>query len=112
MRLGAVFGLMSLAGLLSACSERAPTAGPDDGLRVNVEDNRFSPTELTVALASTVRWEWRGGNIHNVTFDDGPASRTQSQGSYTRAFGAAGSYPYHCTIHGLVMAGTVQVTAP
>ena len=46
---------------------------------------------------------------HSVTFDDGTTSPTQDQGTYTRTFGAAGTYNYHCSIHGAAMAGTITV---
>ena len=44
--------------------------------------------------------------IHTV--DDGIASGTQSSGTFQRTFSAAGAYPYHCTIHGAAMSGTVN----
>lgn len=77
----------------------------------------YSPSATTVAPGTTVTWTWNscgsdgyGGQIcvdHNVTWDDGtaPASATQSSGSYTRSFATAGTYAYHCTIHGSAGAG-------
>jgi plastocyanin len=43
-----------------------------------------------------------------VTFDDGVASPTQSDGTYSRTFAAAGTYTYHCTVHPS-MTGTITV---
>lgn len=88
---------------------------------VTVGSTAFTPASITVAAGSTVRWNWNtcsGGDIygagqtcvaHNVTFDDGPASVTQETGSFTRAFPNAGTFPYHCTIHGPAMSGRVVV---
>ena len=76
---------------------------------VSVGDNYFSPNATTVAAGTTVTWTWAGGRNHNVTFDDGQASATQSTGAYTRTFSAAGTYNYHCTIHGAAMSGSVTV---
>lgn len=76
---------------------------------ISVMDNSFSPNATTVAVGTTVTWTWMGASQHNVTFDDGAASTTQSSGSYARAFTAAGTYPYHCTVHGAAMSGTVTV---
>lgn len=93
--------------VLAACSEHtAPAAG---GNTVSVQDNAFSPVALSVATGTTVTWNWAGANQHNVTFDDGPASSTQTSGTYQRQFTAAGAYPYECTVHGAAMSGTVTV---
>jgi plastocyanin len=76
---------------------------------IAVADNSFTPSATTVARGTTVTWTWGGRAQHNVTFDDGPASATQSAGNFSRTFNAAGTFPYHCTIHGTAMAGTVTV---
>jgi plastocyanin len=76
---------------------------------IAVADNSFSPNATTVAVGTTVTWTWTGASQHNVTFDDGAASPTQATGSYARAFTAAGTYAYHCTIHGAAMSGAVTV---
>ena len=57
-----------------------------------------------------MRWVNRDGVTHTVTFDDGVDSGRMSGGStYTRGFPAAGTFPYHCSIHP-TMSGTVTVT--
>ena len=105
---------LGLVTLLSACGggSDSPT-GPMNagGNTVTVGNNFFSPVNLSVAAGTTVTWNWAAGAAeHNVTFDDGEHSATQSSGSYPRTFSAAGTYPYHCTIHGAaVMHGTVTV---
>ena len=76
---------------------------------VTVADNHFTPNATTVAAGTTVTWTWSGANQHNVTFDDGAKSATQSAGTFQRAFSAAGSYSYHCTIHGTAMSGVITV---
>lgn len=107
---------LGLVTLLSACSGGSDsTTGPDNsqGNSVTVGNNFFSPPDRSVATGTTVTWTWAAGAVeHNVTFDDGAHSATQSSGSFPRTFSAAGTYPYHCTIHGAaVMHGTVTVTA-
>jgi plastocyanin len=98
----AVLALVALA----ACSEHtAPGAGGDS--TVSVQDNLFSPQQATVSVGTTVTWTWTGSNQHNVTFNGGPASPTQTAGQYQRLFTAPGSYPYLCTVHGALMSGTV-----
>jgi plastocyanin len=85
---------------------------------VNVINNSFDPGATTVAAGTTVTWTWDtctndgyGGTTcadHTVTFDDGVGSARQSRGSYQRSFTAAGTYPYHCTVHS-GMSGSVTV---
>lgn len=100
--------ITALTAILAACSEHtAPTDG--DGTAIRVEDNFFSPQRFDVASGATVSWTWRGNNQHNVTFEDGPASATQTNGQYQRQFTTAGTYNYQCTIHGVAMSGSVVV---
>jgi plastocyanin len=57
-----------------------------------------------------VTWVWNsGGTVHNVTFDDGIHSENLGSGTYPRTFSMAGTFPYHCTIHGSSMSGVVTV---
>ena len=76
---------------------------------IGVGDNFFSPAATTVPAGTTVTWTWNGSSQHNVTFDDGAKSATQASGTYSRTFTTAGSYAYHCTVHGTAMSGTVNV---
>lgn len=107
-------GLMLLAAaaaLGTACSGdygSAPT-GPSTSNAIDVRDNSFSPGATTVPVGTTVTWTWRGGNPHNVAFSDGVKSATQTSGTYTRTFTAAGTYSYLCEVHGRAMSGTVTV---
>ena len=76
---------------------------------IAVADNSFTPSTANVTPGTTVTWTWKGTRQHSVTFDDGATSATQSSGTYQRSFSAAGSYSYHCTIHGTAMSGVVVV---
>jgi plastocyanin len=96
--------------LSSACGDSTNPGGTD----VTVQDNAFSPSSLTVAVGQTVTWTWAGSTAHNVTWDSGSptASPTQSSGTYERTFAQAGTFAYHCTIHGgpgTGMHGTITV---
>ena len=90
-------------------------SGPAPAGDVTVENNDFDPSTLQVAAGSSVVWAWASGaSTHNVTFDDGEASGNRSSGTYSRTFATAGTYPYHCTLHGTAtsgMRGSVTVTA-
>jgi plastocyanin len=77
---------------------------------VSVINDFFSPTNVQVAVGTTVTWTWGSGAAsHNVTFSDGASSGDKSGGAtYSRTFNTAGTYAYHCTIHP-GMAGSVLV---
>ncbi len=99
----------------AACSSDNGDSGPTPEGDVTVENNDFDPATLQVAAGSSVVWAWASGaSTHNVTFDDGEASGNRSSGTYSRTFATAGTYPYHCTLHGTAtsgMRGSVTVTA-
>ena len=82
---------------------------PSTSNAITVSDNRFTPGATTVPANSTITWTWNGRADHNVTFDDGEHSASQSTGTFQRAFATPGTYAYHCTIHGPSMSGTVTV---
>lgn len=112
--------LLALAGCGGSGSPTGTNTGGNNGggggggstsNAISVRDNSFSPNATTVAPGTTVTWTWSGSNPHNVTFDDGSnvASDTQSSGTFSRTFQNAGTYNYHCTVHGAAMSGTITV---
>ena len=91
---------------------------------ITVQNNQFSPSATTVAPGTNVTWTWNsctgdgyGGQLctdHSIVFDDGvrPGSGAQSSGSFSSQFATAGTYGYHCSIHGTAtsgMHGTITV---
>jgi plastocyanin len=110
---GTLAGILAagLAGCGGGSSDvTSPSTTPGE---VSVGNTVFSPADVSVTPGTTVTWRWAPGAVeHNVTFDDGEHSPSQSSGTYSRSFAAAATYPYHCTIHGAaVMHGTVTVTS-
>lgn len=96
-----------------------PPTGPTN---VTVTNNAFTPASSTVPAGSTITWTWdscTGGDIygsgqtcvnHSVVWDDdGSGSGVKSQGSYQKTFPTAGTYTYHCSVHGAAMKGAVTV---
>ncbi|HEY2066004.1 MAG TPA: plastocyanin/azurin family copper-binding protein [Gemmatimonadaceae bacterium] len=93
---------------------------PTGPTNVTVENNAFTPSTLTVPVGSKVTWTWNSCSdntygtgtcvTHSIVWDaDGSGSGLLSQGTYDRTFAAAGTYAYHCGVHGAAMAGTITV---
>lgn len=93
---------------------------PSTSTSVTVKNNYFDPGATTVPRSSTVTWTWDscssdgyGGMScasHSIVFDDGPSSgQPTDNGTYSRTFSAAGTYKYHCAVHGTGMSGQVVV---
>jgi plastocyanin len=125
-------GAMGLA-LLTACgSSTSPSAGGSGGggygggggggggghtTTITVGNNIFTPTPDTVG-AGQVTFNWSTpSNGHTVTWDSGPGtglpagSGLKSSGTYAATL-QAGTYQYHCEIHGSPgsgMHGTIVV---
>jgi plastocyanin len=89
-------------------------------MALTVSNNKYTPARDSVAAGSTLTWTWNsctgdgyGGSIctsHSVQFDDGgESSNIQDSGTFSRTFASAGTYTYHCAVHGVAMAGTVIV---
>jgi plastocyanin len=79
---------------------------------VQVKDNKFGPTSITVRRGTTVKWVWKGHAPHNVTVTKGPKkfhSTTQTKGSFSKRLTRKGTYTILCTIHAPDMKMTVKV---
>jgi len=93
--------------LFSACGD---STAPKAGTAVDVKDDEFEPKNLLVTAGQTVTWTWKGSHEHTVTFDIGaPNSVQQATGTFQRQFSAAGTFSYHCVVHGTSMSGLITV---
>ena len=94
----------------TATNTRTPTSNPLPN-QVNVGSGlMYSPQTITINVGETVNWVWVGGN-HSTTSDTGIWDSGQHSPPFTFAhtFNTQGTFPYHCTVHGFAMTGTVQV---
>ncbi len=79
---------------------------------VNIKDNSFKPSTLSVPVGATVEWHNQDGVQHTVTsdiqgqFDSGVLMPGKK---FDNKFNSPGSYGYHCSIHPS-MQGTITVT--
>src|SRR5262245_61712330 len=69
---------------------------------------KFEPATVTIAPGDSVMWMGVAG--HTVTSDSGNWTINASS-DVTYTFPTAGTYTYHCTVHGPTMNGTVIVGA-
>jgi plastocyanin len=80
---------------------------------VDMKNTAFTPKAIKVSSGAIVTWTNQDGIAHNVTFDANavPPSGTVAGGAATALTmpTTAGTYNYHCTIHGAAMSGSVQV---
>ena len=87
---------------------------------IQVQNNYFSPADLTIQVGDTVRWinGIDGGGIHNVIADD--SSFTSGPPAfpwiYDHVFTSEGIFPYYCSVHGgpggVGMSGVITVESP
>ncbi len=105
--------LAGTIGLFACSGDEGPSEpgnGPPAGITVG--DNFFNPSNFSATVGTPVVWTWTGSLEHNVTFDDQPPSATQSSGTFSRTFTAAGTFDYFCSVHGpQQMSGVVTVAA-
>ncbi|MRS04724.1 hypothetical protein EG832_16130, partial [bacterium] len=68
---------------------------------VIIQGSAFSPTSITVAVNTTIKWTNKDGAAHTVTSDAGlfDSGTIGNNGVFTHTFTTAGTYTYHCTLH-------------
>ena len=94
----------------AGCVYAAAGGGGGSTPSIAVGDNFYNPTPDTLAAGTTVTFTWIGSAPHTVTWDTGPGtlpanSAPMSSGTYATTLNQAGSYTYHCSIHGSPGAG-------
>lgn len=113
------FGLAAVA----AVSLAILTAAPAMAASVDMNDAlQYVPATVTIAAGDSVTWTNVGTAPHSVTADDGSFNSSPgcpgninscigAGGTYTHTFSSAGTFAYHCLVHGAAMSGTVIVQA-
>jgi plastocyanin len=89
---------------------------------VTIGDNFFAPRTLPITVGTTVRWAYTGTSAHTTTSNPGPSNCTPASSemwdsgvlnggqTFDHTFNTAGSFPYHCEVHGCTMSGTIVVS--
>ncbi len=89
----------------------APAA--PSNVSVNIANNQFSPSTITISAGSTVTWSNADTVTHTVTADDQSfaSGLVKKATSWSHTFTTPGTFTYFCEIHP-EMTGTVIATAP
>ena len=132
--IGTAAAFAAAAGL-PASAASASSAERAGSKSVDVRDDFFAPSDLTISKGTKVKFKWdkTNGNSHNVTLRKGPKgvkkgcpkkgkdafspliskcnkSSTGAIGvKFTKKFDKPGTYDFLCTIHPDVMKITVKV---
>jgi plastocyanin len=114
MKKAFLFGaIVFLSIALVSCKSDDPPAPTDTTTNVNILVMSFNPDPVTVKKGVIVKWINTDTAPHNVTSNDGVtfASPDIPPGeSYSYTTTTVGAFAYHCTIHGIIMSGTLNVT--
>lgn len=92
----AVLGIVATARLAEAGAPESQTA-----VEVKIDNFSFGPTELKVAVGTTVTWTNRDDIPHTVVSTDGAfkSKVLDTDEKFSFVFSKAGTYPYFCSIH-------------
>jgi plastocyanin len=96
----------------SAAAPPAAASAPAGGTAaVAIKDFVFTPATIQAKVGETISWTNQDSTAHTVTLDDKSvdSGNVATNATYSHAFTAAGSYPYHCEIH-QQMVGTITVS--
>jgi plastocyanin len=93
---------------MSSSSQSTPPAQSNTVTMINIA---FNPGTLNVSKGTTVTWQNNDGVTHTSTSDNGlwDTGNIGPGSSKGVTFPNAGTFKYHCTIHGPSMSGTIVV---
>lgn len=89
----------------------SPTAPKPAAGKITIDNNIFSPPQISIQKGSAVTWTNNDNVAHTVTIDQGEGPMSGDivpGGTYSYTFNKAGSFQYHCEIHHS-MRGTIVV---
>ena len=95
----------------SAAAGRCSETKDAGAVAVSIKDFEFDPATITAKVGQIVAFSNTGAEPHNATLDAGGCATATLQTSQADGlvFTAAGTYPFHCTVH-TQMKGTITVS--
>jgi plastocyanin len=108
---------LAVFAIVSACSSStSPGSSGGRSTSITVGNDFYSISPDTATSGATITWTWaQPSNGHTVNWDSGPAAlppnsgAPQTSGTYAATLTAAGTYHYHCAVHGAAMSGVIVV---
>lgn len=116
LRLARVLIILGIA-TLGLTGRSVLAAPPAQRMTIEMQDFQFAPKTVTIVVGTTVNWPNPGAAPHTSTSDAGlwDSGHKAPGESFSFTFTQAGTFAYHCTLHGgpggVGMAGTIIVTA-
>jgi plastocyanin len=113
-----LIALAALGAATVAAGAAPALAGPARSKSVEVSDDYFAPTRLTVKQGTRLVFRWPSGNYnnHNVKLQSAPRGVStwhspirRSDYTYRRTLRTPGTYKIICTLHPTQMRLTVRV---
>jgi plastocyanin len=111
MKLIIIYGLAGILAIRDSTHAPPEIPGPSSlatsaatqVVNVSIDNFKFTPTELTVPVGTTVKWTNRDDVPHTVTSKDDPSAfdskALDTDQSFSFTFAKPGTYSYHCKIH-------------
>jgi plastocyanin len=113
--------LLAVLSIINSCSKSTDKNTPDSVTVPNatpgvnevlIQDMLFSPATISVTAGTTIKWTNKDGMPHTVTSNAGSAeifnSGSLTNGTtFTWKFNTAGTFNYHCALHGGMNASVV-----
>jgi plastocyanin len=100
--------VLAVAGLAALPVAAGATGGSGATKKVQVGDDYYGPTKLTVKKNTTIKWLWieDNTNSHDVKLSSGPkgvkkfhSESAASDYTFSEKLKAAGTYKIVCTLH-------------
>ncbi|MDQ3676686.1 MAG: hypothetical protein M3401_07780 [Actinomycetota bacterium] len=92
---------------------RGPQVVAGSSATADLVEDRFKPSNLSIARGGRVTWLFRDPGIHNVLLANGPRAVDSPLGragaAYSRSFPVPGRYNLFCYLHPVTMHQTVTV---
>lgn len=108
------------AGAVAVAAAPAPAARKAPRKTVEIHDNYYSPSKLTVRAGTIIRWHWSldSADVHDVKLTRAPKRVRKFQSdplaageSFSRKLTRTGTYKFICTFHEEEMTMTIRVKA-
>ncbi|HEX4560582.1 MAG TPA: plastocyanin/azurin family copper-binding protein [Gemmatimonadales bacterium] len=115
MRLPMILAVAAALTFAACSSSTGPGGTGGRSTSVTVSNDFYSITPDTVASGAQITWTWtNASNSHSVNWDSGPEalpanSAVMTTGTYHATLTTAGTYRYHCVIHGSAMSGVIVI---